>query len=74
MDERGVMLYATDITDVFFQIRMAWVRDVYPTIRIVKARDDPDVYFDTAKDITRARYVQTHSKITKLSNIFSTSL
>lgn len=47
VDELFVMVYATDVTDVPLQVRAGWIRELYPTIRIIEAWDGPDGYGDT---------------------------
>ncbi len=47
VDELVVMVYATDVTTVPLQVRAGWIRDLYPTVRIIEAWDGPDGYGDT---------------------------
>ena len=47
MDEVVIMVYATDVTDVPLQVRAGWIRELYPTVRIIEAWDGPDGYGDT---------------------------
>jgi HTH-type transcriptional repressor of NAD biosynthesis genes len=47
VDELVVMIYATDMTDVPLPIRTGWIRELYPTVRIIEAWDGPDGYGDT---------------------------
>jgi len=47
VDELVVMVYATNITDVPLQVRAGWIRELYPTVRIIEAWDGPDSYGDT---------------------------
>lgn len=47
VDELVVMVYATDVTDVPLQVRAGWIRELYPTVRIIEAWDGPDGYGDT---------------------------
>jgi NadR type nicotinamide-nucleotide adenylyltransferase len=47
VDELVVMVYATDVIDVPLQVRARWIREMYPTIRIIEAWDGPDAYGDT---------------------------
>jgi HTH-type transcriptional regulator, transcriptional repressor of NAD biosynthesis genes len=44
MDELFVMVYTTDVTDVPLQVRAGWIRELYPTVRIIEAWDGPDGY------------------------------
>jgi HTH-type transcriptional regulator, transcriptional repressor of NAD biosynthesis genes len=47
VDELVIMVYATDVIDVPLQVRAGWIRQMYPTIRIIEAWDGPDRYGDT---------------------------
>ncbi|MDP3957092.1 MAG: AAA family ATPase [bacterium] len=47
VDELVVMVYTTGVTDVPLQVRAGWIRDLYPTVRIIEAWDGPDGYGDT---------------------------
>jgi NadR type nicotinamide-nucleotide adenylyltransferase len=47
VDELVLMAYATDVTDVPLQVRTGWIRELYPTVRIIEAWDGPDSYGDT---------------------------
>ena len=47
VDELVIMVYATDVIDVHLQIRAGWIRELYPTVRIIEAWDGPDGYGDT---------------------------
>lgn len=47
MDEVVVMVYATDVMDVPLQIRAGWIKQLYPTVRIIEAWDGPEGYGDT---------------------------
>jgi NadR type nicotinamide-nucleotide adenylyltransferase len=46
VDELVVMVYATNVIDVPLQVRAGWIRELYPTIRIIEAWDAPDGYGD----------------------------
>ena len=39
--------YATDVMDVPLQVRAGWIKELYPTVRIVEAWDGPNGYGDT---------------------------
>ena len=47
VDELVVLVYATDVTDVPLQVRAAWIKELYPSVRIIEAWDGPDGYGDT---------------------------
>lgn len=47
VDELVVMVYATDLINVPLQVRAGWIRELYPTVRIIEAWDGPDSYGDT---------------------------
>jgi len=47
VDELVVMVYATDLIDVPLQVRAGWIRELYPTVRIIEAWDGPDGYGDS---------------------------
>ncbi len=47
VDELVVMVYATDVIDVPLSIWAGWIRELYPTVRIIEAWDGPDGYGDT---------------------------
>lgn len=47
VDELVVIVYATDLIDVPLQVRAGWIREIYPTIRIIEAWDGPNGYGDT---------------------------
>ncbi len=47
VEELIVMVYATDVTDVPLQVRADWIRELYPTVRIIEAWDGPEGYGNT---------------------------
>jgi len=47
VDELVVIVYATDLINVPLQVRAGWIRELYPTIRIIEAWDGPNGYGDT---------------------------
>lgn len=47
VDELVVMVYATNVTEVPLQVRARWIKELYPTVRIIEAWDGPDGYGDT---------------------------
>ena len=47
VDELVVMVYATDVTPVPLQVRAGWIRELYPTVRVIEAWDGPESYGDT---------------------------
>jgi len=47
VDELVVMVYATSLTEVPLQVRAGWIKDLYPSVRIIEAWDGPDGYGDT---------------------------
>lgn len=47
VDELVVMVYASDVTDVPLHVRAGWIKELYPTVRIIEAWDGPDGYGDT---------------------------
>lgn len=47
VDELVVMVYATTVTEVPLQVRAGWIKEMYPSVRIVEAWDGPEGYGDT---------------------------
>lgn len=47
VDELIVMVYATDVIEAPLQVRAGWIRELYPTVRIIEAWDGPAGYGDT---------------------------
>lgn len=49
VDELVVLVYATDVINVPLQVRAGWIRQLYPTVRVIEAWDGPDSYGDTSE-------------------------
>lgn len=64
-DELTVMVYATDVTDIPLQVRAEWIRNLYPTVKIIEAWDGPDGYGDTPE----IRYKQETYILKKLNGL-----
>jgi len=47
VDELVVMVYDTNLTEVPLQVRAGWIKELYPTVRIIEAWDGPEGYGDT---------------------------
>lgn len=47
VDELVVMVYETNVTDVPLQVRAGWIKNLYPSVRIIEAWDGPEGYGDT---------------------------
>lgn len=47
VDELAVMVYDTNLTEVPLQVRAGWIKELYPTVRIIEAWDGPEGYGDT---------------------------
>jgi len=47
VDELVVMVYATNVTEVPLQVRARWIKELYPSVRIIEAWDGPEGYGDT---------------------------
>ncbi len=58
VDELIVVIYETDVTPVPLQVRAAWIRKLYPTIRVIEAWDGPDGYSnDREHEIREEQYI-----------------
>lgn len=47
VDELVVIVYATEVTSIPLQVRAAWIRDLYPGVKVIEAWDGPSSYGDT---------------------------
>ena len=65
VDELVVMVYATTVTEVPLQVRAGWIKEMYPSVRIIEAWDGPEGYGDTPE----IRYEQETYILKKLDGL-----
>lgn len=47
VDELYVLIYDTDLISVPLQVRADWIKELFPTVKIIEAWDGPEGYGDT---------------------------